>query len=390
MTVLGSVVRPIVDVVDVDGIVQKIDFNDLLERVDINELLQRIDFDPILDSVDINQLLDRIDWNKVLQKVDLPELMERAEIPELIARTTGDVFSPFLNSLRSQMVLCDLLFQGDGCVRRRGLPPRPGKPNQQHQPVPKGTGRISLAVQGRTAGNFPRIVAFAIDLLISTSLFVLILVLLETIIEFARGSSFDIQEQWGKLAIVIAQQTWFFIYFATAIAASSQTFGKMLLGLRVVNNEDGSPVDVRRVIVRTLFVCLDVGSFYAFITFELPFLSLILWGALELLSGLLRRDRRQLHDLISGSCVVYQWDARLAQYRQDLQDEEFETLMNGSPHTFSSAREDNTKLPSPEGSSNVVRRRRRRIRFWRKEALFNSTQSGDSKNDARQVDAIDL
>ena len=48
---LGRVVNPFIDVLDVDGIVQRIDVNELLQRIDINELLQRVDWDECLGKL---------------------------------------------------------------------------------------------------------------------------------------------------------------------------------------------------------------------------------------------------------------------------------------------------------------------------------------------------
>jgi uncharacterized RDD family membrane protein YckC len=70
-----------------------------------------------------------------------------------------------------------------------------------------------------------------------------------------------------------------------------------VLGLRVVRN-DGERLEGRRAALRT-------------VVFPLSF---IIFG-IGLLMGLVRRDRRELHDLLAGTAVVYQWDAEMARLR---------------------------------------------------------------------------
>jgi uncharacterized RDD family membrane protein YckC len=70
-----------------------------------------------------------------------------------------------------------------------------------------------------------------------------------------------------------------------------------LLGVRVVA-ADGSEAGTRRALVRTA---------------AFP-LSILLLG-LGFLPILARRDRRALHDLIAGTAVIYDWDARSARIR---------------------------------------------------------------------------
>jgi hypothetical protein len=107
---LGRVVSPLVDVIDVDGIVQRINVNDLVERIDFNKLL---------DSIDLDRAFDRVDVNKILQRVDVKDLdSDGAEIPAIVARSTSGIFSPIVDAYRSQLVLVDQAFQITGCKRK--------------------------------------------------------------------------------------------------------------------------------------------------------------------------------------------------------------------------------------------------------------------------------
>jgi hypothetical protein len=126
------------------------------------------------------------------------------------------------------------------------------------------------------------------------------------IIEFAveiishQPANYIHESSWGILIILFM---WQFLYFASALAATSKTPGKVLLGLKVVNNADGTPVTATRAMVRTLFLHLSI------------------WSIVGVLCGVMRKDRRELHDIIAGTGVVYSWDAGMARYRQKVTDE---------------------------------------------------------------------
>lgn len=390
---LGRVVNPIVGSLDVDGIVQKIDVNDLLDKVDFNEVLQRIDcWDEIIDSIDIDRALERVDVNKLLQRVDVLELVERAEIPAIVARSTGSVFSPLMDALRAQFVWADQIVQtvGSSCrnvvcmkcnckTNRQGFfPSAPGLEGEQQQQssdqtlldrrrrneggqksLPKGSGKIAIEVQGRFAGTFSRLVAFGVDVFISTTLYIFVLWQLDVIIEAVRNEKFNARDEWGDWGLFMAQILWQFIYFSTAVAASGRTLGKVLVGLKVVNYKDGTTVEAKRAVVRTVFVCLDIVVMIALISERRYISFLAVWGGLELLLGLVRNDRRQMHDIVAGTSVVYSWDARLAQFRQEIEEEQF---------VFSAR-----NLTGPE---QPTLRNRRQTSFWKKVDLQDNT-TGD-------------
>jgi uncharacterized RDD family membrane protein YckC len=98
-------------------------------------------------------------------------------------------------------------------------------------------------------------------------------------------------EETGQLSVRHSETCGYFW------AASGKTPGMVMLGVQVVG-QDGSPVGTKRGLVRTL-------------AFPLSFLLL----GLGFLGILLGRDRRALHDVIAGTTVVYDWDAREARLR---------------------------------------------------------------------------
>jgi uncharacterized RDD family membrane protein YckC len=141
---------------------------------------------------------------------------------------------------------------------------------------------------GQYAGAVTRLVSLVIDLVIMWGLFNLLIQLFsDTKLTFSRD----------KVGWAIAIAVWQFFYFAYQWALGGRTVADALLGLRVVS-KTGQRIGVRAACVRSvaLFVSL------AFI---------VLVG----LGMLVQRERRALHDLVAGTCVIYDWDARAARLR---------------------------------------------------------------------------
>lgn len=111
------------------------------------------------------------------------------------------------------------------------------------------------------------------------------------------GSSIRLDDhRWLSL---LTFTLWVFFYIAGSLAATGRTIGKAVLGLLVVG-ADGDSLRPRQAALRT--VCFPIGF--------------LIFGV-GLLIGLIRRDRRELHDLLAGTAVVYAWDARTAKLRAD-------------------------------------------------------------------------
>ena len=150
-------------------------------------------------------------------------------------------------------------------------------------------------MQGRFAGSVSRFLAFLVDQFVIGVIFAIGSLLVQSAVRVVFRSTFDIED--SGLAMVIAFALWAFVYTAGSLAATGSTIGKAILGLRTVR-ADGSRLDGRRAALRTLMFPL----------------SFLLFG-IGLLIGLVRRDRRELHDLIADTAVVYAWDADTARLR---------------------------------------------------------------------------
>jgi uncharacterized RDD family membrane protein YckC len=173
------------------------------------------------------------------------------------------------------------------------------------EPVPPDGGTPALPapappsipqhLRGHYAGFASRFIAFVLDCVLSIAVFELTIAAASYAASVLTGTS--IHWSRGNLWVVLAFFAWEFLYYANFWTSSGKTPGMQLLGVQVVGR-DGSQVGSRRGLVRTL-------------AFPLSFLLL----GLGFVGILLGRDRRALHDVIAGTAVVYDWDAREARLR---------------------------------------------------------------------------
>ena len=152
-----------------------------------------------------------------------------------------------------------------------------------------------LGLQGHYAGIVTRFAAFVIDLATAATLFALGALVVEFIVSALIGKEAKLSNV--PTLSMIALIGWWFLYCTYALSVAGRTFGMAALGLRVVR-VDGSELDVGHSVLRVLIFPLS------FLLFGLGFVLI-----------LVRKDRRALHDLLGGACVVYAWDARAARLR---------------------------------------------------------------------------
>jgi uncharacterized RDD family membrane protein YckC len=151
------------------------------------------------------------------------------------------------------------------------------------------------SLQGHYAGLASRFLAFAVDLVVLTGIFMLVVAAINFAASILTGKNIEFSraDTW----VVVAYLVWGFIYFAHFWGLNGRSPGGAMFGLQVLT-DDGDDVSGRRAIGRTL-------------AFPLSFLIL----GLGFLGILLGDQRRALHDVIAGTVVVYSWDARAARLR---------------------------------------------------------------------------
>ena len=155
--------------------------------------------------------------------------------------------------------------------------------------------RNDASLEGHAAGIATRFSAFLIDVLTISLLFAIGGRVFEYIASVLLGDQVDLAE--APVVSTIAFASWAFLYCVYSLAASGQTFGMAILGVRAVRT-DGLSLDAGHAVLRVLAFPLS------FALFGLGFVLM-----------LVRRDRRALHDIIAGTAVVYAWEARAAHLR---------------------------------------------------------------------------
>ena len=272
-------VADVVRRIDVADVVHRIDVADVVKRIDVDDVVRRIDIPALVDRIDIDALVSRIDIDKQLESVDIHALVERAEIDKIVAEATTGVAARTLDLARRQVVGIDLLIErGVDRLMRRPV-----------QAVIKLDGKADVA--GRHGGPLARSLAFLADVGIVAALFGAGAGLLGWLAGIF-GISSSLGGKGGPVWFAL-YLSWWFLYLWGSVAIAGRTPGKALVGLRVMAT-GGSPLSSWRAAVRAL-------------TFPL---SAVL--GVGFLIGLLRRDRRCLHDLIAGSEVLTDWGHRRA------------------------------------------------------------------------------
>jgi uncharacterized RDD family membrane protein YckC len=299
-----QVVRRIVEVIDVNEIVRRIDVDDVARRIDVNAVMQRVDVDSVVQRVDVDAVVERVDPNDLMERVDLDKLVERmdvnaiadridvdelvrrADLGPIIAQSTSGMLGEFLGLLRRQVVSLDELLDGVTFFRRRtkGKPlgppgladvgPKIGKPNRE----------------GQYAGGVTRLLALGADIGAGWGLFLLLTLALQVAVRLVAGNHYTLLSH--SVTSLIATIAWGAIYFSFQWALSGRTIGMAIFGIRVVSVE-GRAISIRSAAIRTAILPVSIALF-----------------PLGLSAIVLRSDRRSLHDLCAGTCVVYHWRAR--------------------------------------------------------------------------------
>jgi uncharacterized RDD family membrane protein YckC len=176
-------------------------------------------------------------------------------------------------------------------------------PGRRAEPVP---GRV-----GEYAGFVSRLLAFGVDIIVALGTFALAVTLVSWVVGVIAGHTYNVNRH--GLIVEVLFVAWGFVYFAFQWGSNGRTLGMALFGIRVVKTE-GSEISRWRAAGRTA---------------ALP-LSFLFLGV-GFLMALFQRERRALHDLIAGTCVVYAWDARAARLRWLVRQEAPQRLETGSP-----------------------------------------------------------
>jgi uncharacterized RDD family membrane protein YckC len=308
---LGAVINPVVEAVDVDGVVSKVDvdrlvnevdLDALLEKVDLDALLGRIDVDALLDRIDVDELLARIDVNKltdrmdvealigrldvqsvidkvdldaVLADVDVAAIVQRAGIDQIVADATRGVSTRVLAMARRQIVGLDLIVSGIWArlVRR----PRPQPP-------------AGLSATGAVAGPVSRLLAYFVDIAVLSVSFAAVTAVVAYLVQLFIGDKVDSTASNTRWGVVVGTSYLLlaFTYWLVGLTIAGSSIGKALLGLRVLSL-DGKPLKGRQAFVRVVIY---------------PFSFILGLGLMPIVTA---KSHRALHDKVARTTVRYDW-----------------------------------------------------------------------------------
>jgi uncharacterized RDD family membrane protein YckC len=149
---------------------------------------------------------------------------------------------------------------------------------------------------GHYAGPVTRLAAYAADVALVWFLFAGLSAATVEVVELVAGTRVD-PSDLGPIGGTALLLLWGFLYFWVPLSMSGKTPGMALLGLRVVRRDGGN---LDRVHAALRVAALPLG----FLTLGLGFVGIVLG-----------REHRALHDVVAGTAVVYDWDARAARLR---------------------------------------------------------------------------
>lgn len=345
----GKMMNGAMGLLDVDGVMRRIDVNDMMLRVDWNDVIDEIDWNNLLEHVDMDALMHRIDVNAVMERIDVNAVIERSNLQAIIARSTSGICLMALDSFRALCIKSDQLLQrmgrcADCCFcypdyAKWTLPPLPTvtpikRRKDRHKDralrramaCPRKSTHLAIAVQGRCAGTCSRFIAFAIDKGLVIGFTFLIVLIVARLVDLAENTldeaaladseattanATEVPEADGFVIgdgqVSVQERLFFavvlptvlvgvlgFLFDAAFLSVTGRTFGKMIMGLMIVDSREGS--------VQHLSVCQAI--------IRAALLNTGLFTVMGAMLSLVRDDRRGINDLIVGTTVIYAWDAK--------------------------------------------------------------------------------
>ncbi len=263
--------------IDLNALLEDVDLDALVARLDLDALVARLDVDALVARMDVNALVLRLDLDALLDQVDVRALVKKAGIDDIIAETTTGMAARSLDLLRRQLLGLDTILLGfvDRLLRRGSTGRRPD----------------ALRTTGRPAGPVSRLLAFGADALFVSLIFSAVVALGAWLVDLFVSDHQPLST--GGPIWAVLYFGWWWLYLTGSLVIAGRTPGKTLVGLRVLN-VDGRPLGPWHSGIRTLTIPL---SFILFI---------------GLIMGVVRRDRRCLHDLFGHSQEVVDWGDREA------------------------------------------------------------------------------
>jgi uncharacterized RDD family membrane protein YckC len=242
--------------------------------------------DAVMSSVDVDAIVDRVDVDRVVQ---------RADLAGVVAQSTRGITASTVDLVRRQLAGVDEIITRLA-ARLVGRDPNAGPAGPAtllEGPVPAQRRSVRPSITGYYAGPVARTAALALDWTTMVFLFGVFTAMGSWIFDLlvgGDGRDLTLPPLWSAVLL----SGWAFVYFAVPMALTGRTFGKAVVGLRVVGRH-GAPLRPGQAIVRVLV---------------LP-ISFLLLG-LGLVGAIFGRRRRTLHDVAAHSVEVIDWGDRPA------------------------------------------------------------------------------
>jgi uncharacterized RDD family membrane protein YckC len=240
-------------------------------------------------------MMSRVDIDAIVDRVDIERLVQRADLAAVMAQSTRGITGNMVDLARRQIAGIDEIVTRVAArlVRRDPAIDPDGPPASiDRRPSPRRR-HDRASVTGHYAGPVARAAAFGLDVWAVVFLFGVFTAMASWMLNLLFGDDHledGIAPIWSALLLV----GWTFVYFVVPLTLTGRTFGKGVVGLRVVGAE-GTPLPAGRAVVRVLV---------------LP-VSIALLG-LGLVGAVFGRRRSTLHDVAARSAVVIDWGDRPA------------------------------------------------------------------------------
>ena len=285
--------------------------------------------------IDMNRIMARVDWNALFRRSNSQEPQDpfwnedydhpsRPSMAKVVAQATAGFTTDLLDALRCFAVGSDLYMASWFKYVRRAsrMPPTPydgweeqdrmRNPDKDEPELPARWMHKAVAVQECYSGLLSRVMAAGFDFVFLLVTFMLAHMMFDYVRKQTQGSIMSTVFRDPAMEIMrasIAYGTYWFWYYLLTTWLVGKTFGMHVFGLEIV-------VDRRS----------DWGTQFPFeqgISFYRAFFRImnLLLSPFLLIFTFLRRDGRMWHDLVTGTGVVYSWDAETALYRQDVKAE---------------------------------------------------------------------
>lgn len=278
--------------VDVDAVVRRVDADALMARVDVDAVVRRVDVNAILDRVDVDPLMARVDVDAIVDRVDVDKIMQRADIAGVVAQSTRGITARTLDLARRQVAGVDeIITRVAARLVRRDSSLDPDGPTALQADL--DTAQQAPSITGHYAGPVARAAALILDWVTMLFLFGIGTAVGSWTIDLLVGDSdraWGLSNRWSTTLLI----AWAFTYFVVPLALTGRTFGKAVVGLRVVTG-DGRPLPAARVVVRVVLLPVSFALF-----------------GLGLVGAVIGQRRRTLPDVVASSAVVIDWGDRPA------------------------------------------------------------------------------